>query len=92
MRAQQLDETERKEMIDVLERIEEAGRAIAAELGADVRVEKGGGGRFPYLTFRAFGTADRHHDAIGHPLASADCFEACNDDGEIAQNRDETQI
>ena len=92
MRTRELDENERKRLQDVLDRIERAGLTIAARFQADIRVEKSGRGRFPYLTFRAFGTADRHHDAIGHPLASADCFEACNDDGEIAQNRDETQI
>jgi hypothetical protein len=40
----------------VLRRIEEAGRAIADATRADIRVEKDRGGRFPYLTFRAFGS------------------------------------
>ena len=55
MRARELDETERETMISVLERIDEAGTAVASELCADIRVEKPHGGRFPAITFRAYG-------------------------------------
>jgi hypothetical protein len=56
VRARELDETERETMISVLERIEEAGTAVAAKLRADIRVEKPSGGRFPAITFRAYGS------------------------------------
>jgi hypothetical protein len=92
VRTRELDENERKRLQDVLDRIERAGLTIAARFQADIRVEKGGGGRFPYLTFRAFGKADRHHDPIRHRLASPDCFGAGDDVGEIGRNGDETQI
>jgi hypothetical protein len=55
MRARQLDETDCKAMTDVLARIEALGVHLAAEAGADVRVEKAQGGRFPVITFRGYG-------------------------------------
>jgi hypothetical protein len=42
-------------MTDVLERIEKAGTAIAAELQADIRIEKDDRGQLPYIAFRAHG-------------------------------------
>jgi hypothetical protein len=55
MRARQLDDTDREAMTDVLARIEALGVGLATEAGADVRIEKDQGGKFPYLTFRAYG-------------------------------------
>jgi hypothetical protein len=42
-------------MATVLERIEEAGRAVADELGIDVLVEKDDRGRLPLVSFRPRG-------------------------------------
>jgi hypothetical protein len=56
MRARELDQTEREAMISVLERIEEAGTAVASELSADIRVERPSRGRFPAIVFRAYGS------------------------------------
>jgi hypothetical protein len=92
VRTRELEENERKRLQDVLERIERAGLTIAARFQADIRVEKSGRGRFPYLTFRALGIGDGDHDPIRHRVASADWLEAGNDDGEAGQNQDETQI
>src|SRR5262245_42343582 len=55
VRAQQLDDGERRAMMDVLGRIEKAGAAIAAELQADVRIERDDRGQLPFLAFRAHG-------------------------------------
>jgi hypothetical protein len=57
MRARQLDETDRAAVADVLARIEALGVTLAAEGGADIRVEKDQRGKLPYLTFRAYGVS-----------------------------------
>jgi hypothetical protein len=57
MRARQLDETERAAVADVLARIEALGVHLAAEAGADIRVETDRRGKLPYLTFRAYGVS-----------------------------------
>ena len=55
MRARELDETERMALMEVLERIERAGAAVAAECGAVIQVERDDRGRFPLIAFRAHG-------------------------------------
>jgi hypothetical protein len=57
MRARQLDETDRAAVADVLARIEALGVNLAAEAGADIRVEKDQRGKLPYLIFRAYGVS-----------------------------------
>jgi hypothetical protein len=63
MRARQLDETERASVEDVLARIEVLGVEIAAEAGADIRVEKPERGRFPAITFRGYGVSPQDSPA-----------------------------
>jgi hypothetical protein len=57
VRARELDETERTALMGVLERIERAGKAVATELGADVRIELDNRGKFPFVGFRLQGLA-----------------------------------
>jgi hypothetical protein len=55
MRARKLDETEREALVDVLGRIQNAGTAVAAQCGVDVRVESDDRGKFPFVGFRLQG-------------------------------------
>src|SRR5262249_12680039 len=55
MRVRELDETEREALTVVLERIEKAGKTVADEACADVRVEGDDRGRFPSIGFRLQG-------------------------------------
>ena len=55
MRTRQLDEAERKALIGVLERIENAAQAIAVDLRADLMVERDDRGKLPTVAFRALG-------------------------------------
>jgi len=55
MRARELDESEREALTVVLERIEKAGKTVAAELGVDVRIELDHRGKFPFVGFRLQG-------------------------------------
>jgi hypothetical protein len=56
-----------EKLMTVLRMIEERGAAIAAEHGLNVQIESNRGGKFPYLTFRAFGflPAEDEDDELG---------------------------
>jgi hypothetical protein len=55
MRAQEPDEAERAALTDVLTKIENAGKAIAADCGVDLRVESDQRGKLPFVGFRLQG-------------------------------------
>jgi hypothetical protein len=57
VRARELDESERDALTVVLERIEKAAKAVAAECGADLRVEWDDRGKFSFVAFRLHGLA-----------------------------------
>lgn len=61
-RAIEPDDADRAALEELLAKIEAAGMAIAAEYVADIRVEKERGGRFPYVTFRAYGFREDESD------------------------------
>jgi hypothetical protein len=67
VRAQQLNETDRSSMMDVLTRIETAGVAIATELQADIRIEKDDRGKAPSITFRAYGPCPMRAEPLTQP-------------------------
>ena len=55
MRAQQLDEAERREMATALERIEEAAMAVAEDCRVDAHIERDLRGRLPFIGIRLHG-------------------------------------
>jgi hypothetical protein len=65
LKARELEEADHDAMVAILDKIEEAATAIAAEASADVRIEKGRGVKFPYLTLRAFGFHQPEEDESG---------------------------
>ena len=65
MRARELDQTDRAAVATVLARIEALGIDLAAEAGADIRVEKDQGGKLPYLTFRGYGLSPPQDSPVG---------------------------
>ena len=63
-RATPPEDHERLALAGVLRRIEKAGLELASESDVDVRVEKDRGGRFPYVTFRAYGLVHKDDSMI----------------------------